>query len=75
MWYVMSQWKANSPVFRAVIAERFGDGEWAWFLEIIGDYVRWNVVRDADGMLELTPAGTALLEWLLRDTIQKAFIM
>jgi len=73
MWYMVSQWKSNSPIYRPVMAARYGEDQVNWFLGLIKNYVDWNALRITNDKVELTDCGTAILEWILRDTIDKAF--
>jgi oxygen-independent coproporphyrinogen-3 oxidase len=69
IWYVLAQWKSNSPVYKSVIIERFGQDQLNWFMGLIGNYLRWGVLKESWEKLEITEDKHYILEWMLIELI------
>jgi oxygen-independent coproporphyrinogen-3 oxidase len=68
-WYVLAQWKSNSPVYKSVIIERFGREQLSRFMRLIAHYLDWGVLEEMGDMVELTDRNHYLLEWILVELI------
>jgi oxygen-independent coproporphyrinogen-3 oxidase len=69
-WYVLAQLKSNSPVYKPVIIDRFGQELCDWFMELVGNYITWGILQDSGDKLKLTKESHYILEWLLLELIQ-----
>ncbi|UCH98228.1 MAG: radical SAM protein [Candidatus Aminicenantes bacterium] len=68
-WYVLAQLKSNSPVYKSLISQRFGQDRCNRFMELVQDYINWNVLKESGDKLELTAHHHYILEWMLLDLI------
>ena len=68
-WYVLAQWKSNSPVYKSVIIERFGQDPFNRFMGLIANYLTWGVLIESGDKLEITEEHHYLLEWVLVELI------
>jgi len=73
LWYIVSQWKSNSPVYKGHIVKRYGQNIFNWALELMKDYIEWNALHDEQDRIVLSDCGYAIIEWMLRDLRDKAF--
>ena len=71
VWYVLAQWKSNSPVYKSVIIERFGRERLNWFMDLIVNYLEWGVLRELEGEVKITEDNLYILEWVLVELIGK----
>jgi hypothetical protein len=69
IWYVMAQWKSNSPVYKSVIIRRFGHEFLNWFMGLVHNYITWEVLKETGDKLEITEAYRYILEWILLELI------
>jgi oxygen-independent coproporphyrinogen-3 oxidase len=69
IWYVLAQWKSNSPVYKSVIIERFGRDRFSWFMGLIANYLTWGVVIESGDKLEIAEEHHYILEWVLLELI------
>jgi oxygen-independent coproporphyrinogen-3 oxidase len=69
IWYVMAQLKSNSPVYKSVIVNRYGEKMLNWFMGLARDYLDWQVLDNSGDKLELTEDHHYLLEWMLVEMI------
>jgi oxygen-independent coproporphyrinogen-3 oxidase len=69
IWYVLAQLKSNSPVYKPVIIQRFGENLLKWFMGLIRNYITWGVVEESEEKVELTPNYHYILEWMLIELI------
>jgi len=70
VWYVMAQWKSNSPVYKSVIVERFGEQLLSWFMNIIRNYISWTALTDSGDKIIVTEEYHYILEWILLELIE-----
>jgi oxygen-independent coproporphyrinogen-3 oxidase len=68
IWYALAQWKANQPIYKDILQERFGDDNSEWFLGLIQDYVTWQIIETGE-KIQLTETARAMLDWILGDII------
>ncbi|MCP5103030.1 MAG: radical SAM protein [bacterium] len=71
VWYVLAQWKSNSPVYKSVIIERFGRDRLNWFIDFIADYLEWGVLSAQGDKVEVIESNLYILEWVLVELIGK----
>lgn len=69
VWYVLAQLKSNSPVYKSVMRERFGNELPQWFMTRIGHYLQWGVLDDYGDAIEINETYYYILEWVLLDLI------
>jgi oxygen-independent coproporphyrinogen III oxidase len=71
VWYVLAQWKSNSPVYKSVIIQRFGIELLNWFTGMIANYRTWGVVslKEDEDKVEINPQYHYVLEWILLELI------
>lgn len=69
IWYVLAQLKSNSPVYKSVISQRFGQDLLNWFTGLVENYIAWRVLKDSGDKLELTENHHYILEWMLLELI------
>jgi len=69
IWYVLAQWKSNSPVYKSVIIERFGRDRFNWFMGLIANYLTWGVLIESGDKLEIAEEHHYILEWVLLELI------
>jgi len=69
IWYVLAQLKSNSPVYKSVITERFGQDLLNWFMGLVRNYIDWRVLKDSGDKLELSEDQHYILEWILVELI------
>jgi oxygen-independent coproporphyrinogen-3 oxidase len=70
IWYVLAQLKSNSPVYKTVIIDRFGQELCDRFMELVGNYITWGVLQDSGDKLKLTKESHYILVWMLVELIQ-----
>ena len=68
-WYVLAQWKSNSPVYKSVITQRFGSDLLNWFSGLVKNYIAWGVLKESADKIEINEAYNYLLEWVLIELI------
>ncbi|MCX6578640.1 MAG: radical SAM protein [Candidatus Aminicenantes bacterium] len=68
-WYVLAQFKSNSPIYKTIIIERFGSNLLNRFMELARKYITWGVLKDSGDKLEITEEYHYLIEWMLLDFI------
>jgi len=71
VWYVLAQWKSNSPVYKSVIIKRFGRERLNWFMDLIVNYLEWGVLRELEDEVKITEDNLYILEWVLVELIGK----
>lgn len=69
VWYVLAQLKSNSPVFKSVIKQRFGDDPLHWFMNFARNYINWGVLKETGDKISIIEENHYILEWLLLDLI------
>jgi oxygen-independent coproporphyrinogen-3 oxidase len=69
IWYVMAQWKSNSPVYKSVIIQRFEHEFLNWFMGLVQNYITWEVLKETGDKLEITEGYLYILEWILLELI------
>ena len=69
IWYVMAQWKSNSPVYKPVMIQRFGHEVFAWFKTLVQRYITWEVLKESGDKLEISEEYHYILEWILLELI------
>jgi oxygen-independent coproporphyrinogen-3 oxidase len=69
VWYVLAQWKSNSPVYKSVIMERFGQDRFNWFMGLIVNYLNWGVLEESGDKVQVTDHNHYILEWVLLELI------
>jgi oxygen-independent coproporphyrinogen-3 oxidase len=69
IWYVLAQWKSNSPVYKSVILKRFGEDLLSWFMGLIVNFIEWKVVIDSGDKFEVTEYAHYIIEWILLELI------
>jgi oxygen-independent coproporphyrinogen-3 oxidase len=68
-WYVLAQLKSNSPAYKTVMMQRFGEQETAWFMNFAGNYLKWGVLKEDDEKIRLNEKHNYILEWMLVELI------
>ncbi|NIM17325.1 MAG: radical SAM protein [Candidatus Aminicenantes bacterium] len=69
IWYVLAQLKSNSPVYKSVIINRFGQDRFNWFMGLVRNYINWGVLQEFRDKLELSEDYHYILEWMLVELI------
>lgn len=68
IWYALAQWKANQPIYKDILQKKFGADNLNWFLGLIQDHVKWQII-EVDEKIQLTEAARSMLDWILGDII------
>ena len=69
VWYVLARWKSNSPVYKSVIIERFGQDRFNRFMDLIVNYLNWGVLEESGDKIQVTDHNHYILEWVLLELI------
>ncbi len=69
VWYVLAQLKSNSPVYKSVIIQRFGQEHLNRFLELVRNYLTWGVLKETGDKIEITGEYHYILEWIILELI------
>jgi oxygen-independent coproporphyrinogen-3 oxidase len=69
VWYVLAQLKSNSPAYKSVMKQRFGEDLMAWFMAFARNYIKWGVLAESEDKIQLTQDYHYILEWLLVELI------
>jgi len=70
VWYVLAQWKSNSPVYQSVILQRFGENLLNRFMEQIRHYLTWGVLTQSGDKIRIEEKYHYILEWILLELIE-----
>jgi oxygen-independent coproporphyrinogen-3 oxidase len=70
IWYVLAQWKSNSPIIQSVIIQRFGENLHDWFMKLIQHYLTWGVLNASEDKIRVNEAYHYILEWILLELIE-----
>jgi oxygen-independent coproporphyrinogen-3 oxidase len=69
VWYVLAQWKSNSPVYKSMIIQRFGQNLLNWFMNLTRHYLTWGVLNQARDEIQINEEYHYILEWILLELI------
>jgi len=69
VWYVLAQWKSNSPIYKSVISQRFGQDLLNRLMNLTRHYLTWGVLNESGDKIQVNEEYHYILEWILLELI------
>jgi len=71
IWYILAQWKSNSPLYKERVHSKFGVDLFNHLVKTVDDYIKWGVIIDFGDRMEISEEGKSFVEWILLEIVDR----